>query len=190
MDIRNWLQGNRDYEQGRALYEKYSPNPVLKGVFALGPGPYNTKKLASELEKLQEPEPTPAPAAGNDTHVATSNTATETVLQQLRPLLAEQAAIHAQLDMPQTDTERFARAHRVMELADKIEPLWDAYYYAKEHGKLPELEVKPLPTTEADQLRRLTNLRTYRTRYADRPDKLPAIVAEIKQLEELLNGKK
>ncbi|WP_299755279.1 hypothetical protein [uncultured Pontibacter sp.] len=189
MEIRKWLDSDRDYEQGRLLFEKHSLNQALKNLFALGPGVYNSRKLEEELEKLQEPEPPKAVAPGAAPAKPEHRDVSLQVWEQLVPLLDEQRALHTALSLLPTNAARLKHAVRIMELADRLAPLWDTYHYAKEHGRLPEVEVQhPVPKKEADQLRRLNNLRTYRSRYRDRPDKLAEIEPEIKLLEEALKN--
>lgn len=52
MTLQAWLDGERDYEVGRLLYDHYGDNNRLKQVFGHGPNSYNCECLAWELSKL------------------------------------------------------------------------------------------------------------------------------------------
>ena len=50
--IQTWLNSSRDYLAGVSLYVTYGTNNFLKNLFQSGPGDYNKKKLAEELQNL------------------------------------------------------------------------------------------------------------------------------------------
>lgn len=194
-DIKQWLNGNRDYETGRMLYDRHGSNAAYKSVFALGPSPYNSKKLERELEALVpiEAEPKPKPVAAiveaKQEKDAFTDASTQ-VWEQMLPLLDEQRALHTELGVLATNSGRLKHAIRIMELADQLAPLWEQYHYAKEHGKLPEpiIVEKNIPETGAQLITRRATLRTYLSRYKNRPDKLEKYQAELTQIEEALKN--
>ncbi len=51
-EINEWLTGNRDYNEGVALFQKYGKNPKLKQFFLTKDNDYAQEKLAYELEKI------------------------------------------------------------------------------------------------------------------------------------------
>jgi hypothetical protein len=53
-EINNWLTGNREYNEGVALFQKYGKNPKLKQFFLTKDNDYAQEKLAYELEKIIE----------------------------------------------------------------------------------------------------------------------------------------
>ena len=51
IEITNWLNSDRNYDDGVFLYQKYGKNPVLKRLFP-GREKFQAEKLAYELGKL------------------------------------------------------------------------------------------------------------------------------------------
>ena len=76
IEITNWLNSDRNYDDGVFLYQKYGKNPVLKRLFP-GREKFQAEKLAYELGKLiglgfnqtleiQEPDNKQVPDSGSD----------------------------------------------------------------------------------------------------------------------------
>jgi hypothetical protein len=51
-EVKKWLNGERNYTEGIALYSKYGKNPKLKTFFATKDNDFAVDKLAYELEKI------------------------------------------------------------------------------------------------------------------------------------------
>ena len=58
-DVKKWLDGERDYTEGVALFVKHGKNPSLKRFFLMKNNDYAKEKLVYELSKLAEVEYVP-----------------------------------------------------------------------------------------------------------------------------------
>lgn len=62
--VNDWLNGERNYTEGAALYKRYGSSKVLADLFAKSQNTYTQRKLLQELEQLnQQHVPEPAPVA-------------------------------------------------------------------------------------------------------------------------------
>jgi hypothetical protein len=207
--IRDWLEGNRDFGAGRALYEQHGDRAALKILFGQGESPFSRKKLAEALEalakagapkpardfftqapdglKLAAPEAPVAPALGG-------------VIERRKRLHNESRELHAQLRLmaldhadKYTNADRYAVQVRIFELREQIDECWAAERHFEKHGRLPEPPpppVQPVVAQKPTDLRaRLVTVRTYLTpSYARRlkPEKRAAYEAERVELERAL----
>ena len=111
IEITNWLNSDRNYDDGVFLYQKYGKNPVLKRLFP-GREKFQAEKLAYELGKLiglgfnqtlesQEPDNKHVPDSGSD---ETTPNPTNTQLTDKAETFADKAESFAE------DAEDFANA--------------------------------------------------------------------------------
>ena len=111
IEITNWLNSDRNYDDGVFLYQKYGKNPVLKRLFP-GREKFQAEKLAYELGKLiglgfnqtlesQEPDNKQVPDSGSD---ETTPNPTNTQLTDKAETFADKAESFAE------DAEDFANA--------------------------------------------------------------------------------
>ena len=162
MTPKEWLESERNYEQGRQLYAALGDNARLKQLLASGPSSYNTEAVAWELTKLAR--------AGIVTSVITATVtaapalvpiATETLqsepvappassplLDELRaarrPLYDERTGLHNQLEYLDTDEDRKQVGIRIMALSRQIDTNWNTTRYVAAHGQLPPPPPPPL----------------------------------------------
>ncbi|WP_207431365.1 hypothetical protein [Sabulibacter ruber] len=111
-------------------------------------------------------------------------------MEKLRPLISARAAYHAQLGISTKQDERKELAFRILDLSDKITPLWDLYEHAKEHEYLPEAKKEePLTRDKGLLYKSLTNLRAQRSKLKKKPERLldlQEMERNIKRIEEAL----
>jgi hypothetical protein len=175
---------NQGYEQDRLLYEQYGTSAVLKKLFLQGATVYNRKRLALELSKLVIPEK-PQPVKPEAAPSVTELPLLKQVLQELKPLLDERNMCHSQMQVVKSVKERGKLAFRILDLSDQLTPLWEKYNYVQQHGTLPPVVVKALPTTEAGQFRQLQNLKSQRSKLKKRPDRAADYAVVCQQITEL-----
>lgn len=154
MTVQAWLDGERNYELGRQLYEQLGDNARLKQVLGHGPSPYNQEALAWELSKLAKAGVTaavalavPLPAgvvASAPEPVQTSVPAESPLLIELsqarRPLYDERTQLHAQLEvLAEHGSQEDVRllAVRIMALSRELNANWKTDAYVRAHGQLP-----------------------------------------------------
>ncbi|PSR53907.1 hypothetical protein AHMF7605_10450 [Adhaeribacter arboris] len=191
LEISQWLNSNQDYPAGVALYDRYGDNQVLKQLFAHGEYSYSRRKLVAALELLLEQEPAaPEPLAG--VSATAPKSVDPNIRQQMRPLLDERTMLHNRLGLYQelnlSQEEMKHIAFRMLELTRQLAPLYQQ-----------TIPVVPAPAivdfnqlSGLEQLKKLSNLRSLRTKIKKKPERaheLPAIEAQIHQLEHLINIK-
>lgn len=77
--IRQWLNGNKDYATGLAIYEQNNPDTKLLSVLQLGANPQRIKRLQEEIKKIYyqltaTPQNQPAPAAPANANISKTRT--------------------------------------------------------------------------------------------------------------------
>lgn len=208
--IQQWLDGPRDYEAGRLLYEQHGRNAVLKRTLSHGPSVYNRSAVREELVKLAASVVVPAdfvvlgwqPGPPDKTVTATPDYAHPGVKHDLiaglekqwKPLYKEASFLQSQLGGAKDNTERAKLAHSILNTMDKVQELWEASDYVKEHGKLlPVPKVVPPAVLDLSNavavLKCRNNLRAQiskQKRNAERAADVAAWEAEVKQLDKVL----
>ena len=177
-----WLNGNRDYAAGLLIYQAHGTSTALKNVLAMGPSPYNRRKLASALAQLLTTQKS-TPASGPVTK--------EKLTAERTLLFKEAAALHSQLPGAPTDGQRLQLATEILNRFDKINEIWDilAYYdkYQRWPGAAPELAPD---LTYQQATKRLANIRPRISKLKKQTNKeteLEQLQAEKLQLENHLN---
>lgn len=164
--INAWLQSDRDYKTGLALYAKYGQSSFLKTIFAQGPTPYNLLKLEAELESIA-----PAPPAvkveslklkAENEKIDTSDAPKVDTSKNHRiylELQEEQKNKYRQLqrnmvelDLQTNENILHQTAKQILHLHKKITDNWKTLDHYDEHGVFPFQKEKPIPKTPAIQL--------------------------------------
>ena len=210
MTVQAWLDGERNYEVGRQLYEQLGDNARLKQVLGHGPSTYNQEALAWELTKLARAGVTaavalavPLPAvvvASAPPTVPSEPTPENPLLAELRearrPLYDERTHLHAQLEVlaehgSQADVHQAAL--RIMALSRELEASKQTEAYVAEHGQLPPppAAAPGLDTlSPVDLLKKRNSLRSQVSRLKKREDRaadLAQAQTDLSLVESLLS---
>lgn len=160
-ELRNWLNGARQYTAGVKLYAQLGDNAELKSLFAQGQTPYTTKRLQDELLAIcnrlkQQATQTPPPAQPQAQQQPEKEPAPKyTQLYQEAKILADNAYKQAMnkraILFSMVDTTSYTD-NNTKELVDKRAPLaidvvklynrasilYARADYALQHGRMPE----------------------------------------------------
>lgn len=208
-EIEIWLHGNRDYNKGVQLYQKYGRNFNLMRVFLRGEDEYNREKLLYELDIIKHQADQLPISIGKQVNIveAASNAAAKMPEYDRTKLIVEEkpdkynelhkrwrAAFKLASHLHQTKlvmdihkNERAAATAKIMELFEnEISPCWDMIDYFDKNGHFPEnLKEKKEYSTPAEMLKRRNNLRTYITKFKDDVKKMAQVEAWTMELKEL-----
>lgn len=185
-DIKNWLDSSRDYDSGVTLYDKYGNSAVLKGVFAMGPTPYNRKKLEDSLQLIVDSwsvNDALRQAQGDfrpfgKLNVKDVDSVEQGFKDRMRPLFQEGSYLHKRLSDDITMEERRVAAFRILEIFEEELPrIYSERDYYREHGKVRDLDAENRALRQAKggyetdpmkMMKRMNNLRTYISKYKDK----------------------
>ncbi|MDR6196158.1 hypothetical protein [Siphonobacter sp. SORGH_AS_0500] len=178
-DIKKWLNGAKDFQQGRQLYDQYGDSNVLKKLFAIGDTLLGRKKMETALLELLS-NSTPDVV----THEAPSLQLRKIdgVPEELKPYIEkrkklhnQRRELHAQLRMmllhqikKYTDQDRFVIQMNIYEIGREIDEIWRIERYYAETKTLPvpkpatPVVVDP-DTSPEIMYKRIHTLRTYLT---------------------------
>lgn len=198
--IKDWLNGSKDYALGAALYNVHSSNDAMKRMFAQGASPYRLQRLIEamkELSKVVDDNPTIAIAQApkyepvNVQTIQLPENAVPPELDKYRPewlpLLMERNHLRARLRDAADDFERGRMAHRILELHDQCEAIWERRDYELRTGEpMPTNEKKREPVTDPKKLQRhVLNLRSYITKTKKAVEKNPENAKATTRLAQL-----
>ena len=198
--IKDWLNGSKDYALGAALYNVHSSNDAMKRMFAQGASPYRLQRLIEamkELSKVVDDNPSIAIAEApkyEPVNVQTIQLPENAVPQELDkyrpewlPLLMERNHLRARLRDAADDFERGRMAHRILELHDQCEAIWERRDYELRTGEpMPINEKKREPVTDPKKLQRhVLNLRSYITKTKKAVEKNPENAKATTRLAQL-----
>ncbi|QNF34355.1 hypothetical protein HUW51_17095 [Adhaeribacter swui] len=205
LEITQWLRSNRDYGTGVALYDRLGSNQVLKQLFAHGEYSFTRRKLEDALQVLLDQDPAPVeekiakvpqkfPKTSENTPKASA--APASVRDKMRPLLDERTMLHNRLGLYQelglSPEEMKQIAFRILALTRQITPLYQQTALAAPVVPAPAA-VDFSQLSGLEQHKKLANLRSLRTKIKNKPNRapdLPAIEAQIQQLEQLIQSSK
>ena len=164
IEITNWLNSDRNYDDGVFLYQKYGKNPVLKRLFP-GREKFQAEKLAYELGKLiglgfnqtlesQEPDNKQVPDSGSDE--TNYPPVINRIIAEFSRLYNERGMLKKQEnDTPDENTpENIETRRKIIEKIESISARMDILYAAKkaylEKDIVPdEKELYPVPNQQA-----------------------------------------
>lgn len=205
-DIREWLSGNRDYDAGARLYLIHGKDSLLKKVFSEPVSPFKKQKLEESLKALLsgKAETVKKIEATKETaiqRVSVGNRRwseqmdpTETALHnKWMPIYAEMMNISARLyDIALAGTKDASKkeeagrmAHKILDLDDECDKIYEQRDYYLKHKKLPtekgeiELVVDPKMIPLA-----LQNAQRYVRQYKNKLSKKPDDVNAAKKLRQ------
>ena len=167
--IREWLNGNREYSSGVALVLRHSTDPRIINCFR---EPLETnfkrKKLVEVLTELYTDRPEPAalrapsqpalPPAEKTWPVDNTNEILASLREQWRPLYGEmtnyQARIHdialQGVHDPQKKEEAHQMAKKIIDLNNKVNEIYARKAYFLKFGKLPDDTAEPIKEISSD----------------------------------------
>lgn len=127
---------------------------------------------------------------------ATENEQVNALQKQWRDYYAEGAALHSKLVLVDEET-RFAHATRILELDQLTQEIWRKIDYYRNNGVLPDEpkekeKVDNAQRSTVDLIQRRNTLRSYisKAKNGKKPEKyIPEWEVELKEVEELINGK-
>lgn len=187
--IEKWLFGNRDYQQGVALYDKYGRSFTLKKKFRRKENDMFREKLAYELAQLAGYDNVPnkkKPQASGDQPESTQQEVSKTTTRHLTAwkdlplevkelilsrdkLMEKRKKIHAGYhDIPPTNhkpnkEKRVELRQQLIDLSKDIRAIVVAIRHYDEHQKLPEGFVKK--GSKKDLQKRFNNLKSQKSKY-------------------------
>lgn len=149
-EIGKWLSGDRDYEEGRLLYERYGSNDFLKKIFLSGNTPFNIMKLATSLEELAPAMPTNLPelipviskSVGTSQSEAAKSSDDFSRFLRLKKerddIVRQLDRSMAMLDMLEDQEPLFLTAREIIKLNDRKENSWALIDYYDANKCFPD----------------------------------------------------
>jgi len=203
-EIRAWLNGSRQYEEGAKLYLIHGKDHLLRRIFMEPASDFKRAKLVEALKgllgvKTAVAKKVAVTKAVAIEHIAVSDRkwpkekdATLAALhEKWKPLFAEMMSLSSRIydvakagqhDMAQHQ-EAGRMAHRICDLDDECDAIYAQRDYYLEHGKLPE-EKKPMELV-VDPLKIPLALANARRYVADYRNKLKREPGNVKAAEKL-----
>lgn len=204
-EIRSWVNGERKYTEGVELYVKYGKDQQLKRLFTIeAESDFKRKKLLDALQQLLKVPTVPktqlAPVVAIQKTFdnpskwpAKMDEVVNALFQQWKPMFAERNDLFIRLFTPARagfEAEAGRIAHRILDLDDEIDLLYEKRDQYLEHGTLVE-EKKP-KTWVVDPIKqavKLKNHERYAREFKAKLKKDPANVkaaAKLKEHEEAI----
>lgn len=205
-DVRNWLNGNKNYDEGVKLLVKYSSDERLKRLYQIeGATDFKRNRLLQELQKIynsgakthhspltthQPTHHSPLTIANPSKWPVKMDEVVAALFQQWKPLYSERNDLCSRLyDVAkQNESQAGKMAHRIMDLDDAIDIIYDKRDYYLQHGHLLN-ESKPkkfvvdpikMPLALANAER---YVRTFKNKLKKHPENVKT-AAKLKQWEE------
>lgn len=185
-EIISWLEAPTYYYEVVKLYKKHGAGGFLVTLFETGEDDYNREKLEAELRKI---------VAQHTKAVEEQRTAypeaLQTELEKAQELMDERADLKAQLRRSwrrgESAKEREAMTLRVLEIKAEIDHV---YATEKYYTKMKAMPADDFDSEDeiAELMRRRNTVRTYVSRYKDKPDseKYKEYADELFQVNEKL----
>lgn len=162
-----WLDSEQDFTQGVQLYAPHpEARPALVALFErAGAGPFTSKQLVQEIERLVAEQPADsgaAPAVPAEQPAAAQPDDVTALEAEKLQLFKEASNLHGTLRLLPTDADRYKAAVTIKTNFRRIDAIWDALHYREQHGALPPVVVSVIADDDrAGLLRRRNTLRTY-----------------------------
>jgi len=179
-DIESWLAGNRNFERGVELYERYGTNPALKILFASGASPFSTDKLFKELTALCiKAKPKSAPKVEKPKYTIDDlSPALQREFKRKGDLFKQASQMHSDLFHEQNQQRRADLVAGIKSCFDKIAAIWkkcDEYIRDRDNQD----------NTVSGLIQKRNNLRTRisKARKQELADKEQDLIAELKLVE-------
>ena len=143
--LQAWLTGARSYATGIKLYAMYGNNESFKKLLVLPETPFRAEQLIVAMEEAVAPVDPPAP-------VLVDTTNDDDVVKALKakaiPLLKERNNLHGKLRLFRIVSDRGLAAHKILDLDDAIDEIYDTIRYYQAHKELPEEKLPFTPITD------------------------------------------
>jgi uncharacterized protein YrzB (UPF0473 family) len=143
--LKAWLNGAQSYAVGVTLYKKYGNNEAYQKLLVLPETPFRKEQLILAMQEAVAP-PAPvqeiAPVDNQDDEVV------KALKQKAIPILKERNDLHAKLRLFRTVAERGRAAHRILDLDDEVDEIYDALRYYQANKVLPEEKLPFTPITD------------------------------------------
>lgn len=161
--INNWLNSDRDYQQGVLLYGKYGKNASLCALFQSGNNSYTRGKLIAEMQELIESMPAKKKLDKNVSPIPQTIDKTNwpDIVKQWHNeyvmCLKEMAELHSRLYRANSDKSRFNLALAIDDLDIKADVLLTDINYYRDNGVVPDkngYNVDVMSTTELAMARK------------------------------------
>lgn len=167
--IKAWINGKQNYAIGVKLYALYGNDDSFKKALVFPETTFRKEQLLVAMEQILTPPPVaPAIVPDNEDPVI------KDLVAKAKPLLKERDDFHAKLRLFRTIEERGVAAHRILDLDDQVDSIYNAIRYYKEHRQLPEEKLPFTPITNPDKWEhRYQVCGRYVRRYQDKLDKDP-----------------
>lgn len=203
--IRQWLQGQRNYDEGVKLYLIHGKDHQLKKVFREAVSDFKRKKLLEVMKELAVGKAKVAVTTKVEKEQAVEKVATaekkwpkdrdamlEALHQKWKPLFAEMMNLTSRIydvalagkSDPAKKMEAGQMAHRILDLDDMCDEIYEQRDYYLKEGSLPEEEksfdlvVDPIKIPVA-----LANAERYVRQYKNKLKKKPDDVNAVKQID-------
>lgn len=171
--IEQWLNSERDYQEGFELFRKYSTDAFLIRLLSSGPDAYNTSKLKSELQLMAQQQNEQAAKVSQD---------------KVRALMDERSALKAALHVLDSVEKRKRTAFKILSISDELTAIYSPKPELPTKAQEPEGEQSPV-----EMIIREKNLRSYVSKAKKRlitakESKKAGVQAKIREYEtELLH---
>lgn len=176
--ITQWLDGSRDFVEGRGLYEQYGSDPVVLAVIRTGSGTYHFSLLLEALEELNaqtnlQPKPITIPEVVMSKREAKGSPdllGAPDELWQVRAdknlAYAQARALHERIRVMDSRDHRRDAALELLNKMDEVADAWQVLDEWKATGRVREL--RKSETTKgvselslAELIKQEKNLQTY-----------------------------
>lgn len=182
--LKDWLK-DQDYWQGVKLYERHGSSELLKEMFRSNQDDINQEYLVSQIreiieqtEKLQQETFQKYPKQLQD-QVDSS--------KRLMDERAEMKTMLRILFLQKSPEEVLKKAaFRILDINDQLTAIYDDERFFNKMGYLPNATDYAIENGEY-LLKRLYNVRTYVSRYRNRPGKYEQYEAELFEIEKKLD---
>lgn len=188
-EVTNWLQGDRNYLDGVELFRAFGGSSVFLAQFDRGKNAFTEGMLESKLQDMLRKAALVKPEPVKD-ESALIREVKRLEDEKLR-LFKRAAQLHARLKLIATKKERYTTALEILWLMNRNQQIWKMLDFYHENGTLPNFEVKDPVHAMADMIRRQSTLRTYVSRYKDKPqyaDRYKRYRQELADLEQKINA--
>jgi hypothetical protein len=148
--IKEWFQGNRNFQKGKLLYDALGHDDDLKKLFQKGKNKHSQIVLERALTELLEHKSIAQVSARANIKTKPINTkkkanAGKPVPEEVKPLIAQKSDlyivvrnIHSKMTYADTVKERAELAEQILDTWDAINSLHTRIDYFFAHGEFPE----------------------------------------------------
>lgn len=202
MTIKDWLNSDRNFTVGVALYDTYGTDDLLKKMFAQGFSDIRAKRLFDELLLLksvteniiipnEEPQSAPVLVASFAMPEQIVDAEKDPYREKWLPLYQHMNLLRHSLEITTDETQRGKIAHQILDLEQQCMCIWSQRdYYLKTGRELQPESNTAEPVTDYNQLtKRLQLLRSYIAKYkrSNNTEKIEQFEQEKKSILQQLN---